>query len=104
MESNGYEFRGENSNPGHLYFRKHTDGLRSHHIYIFQEGHPFIPKHLNFRDFLRTHPENAQYFNWLKEELADKFGHNSVYYNEGKTDFVNWINKLTEEWRRAGSP
>lgn len=104
MESNGYEYRGENGIPGRRYLRKDTNGIRSYHAHIYQDGHPNIAKHLNFRDYLRAHTEHAQEYSRLKEDLAIKFRHSSVEYTEGKSDFINRTIHLAEEWHRTGTP
>lgn len=96
----GYDPRGENGIAGRRYFNKARGSIHTHHLHIFQLGHPEIARHLNFRDFLRAHPEQAQAYSRIKEDLAQKFKHDSEAYTEGKTIFVNEIDRLSAAWRQ----
>lgn len=53
----GYDPRGENGIPGRRYFGKGSADVHSHHLHAFQIGHQQIARHLDFRDFLRAHPD-----------------------------------------------
>jgi GrpB-like predicted nucleotidyltransferase (UPF0157 family) len=95
----GYNPHGENGIPGRRYFNKKADNTHTHHIHIFQVGHPEIDRHLNFRDYLRIHPDEAQAYSQLKEELAQKYRDDSIAYTEGKNDFVQKIDRRAAVWR-----
>lgn len=99
MEALGYEHRGEAGIPGRQFFRKDTAGVRSHHVHIFEAGHPNIAIQLNFRDYLRAHPAEAQAYSQLKQELAARFRESPPEYTEAKTNFITTINRLAETWR-----
>jgi len=103
MQVLGYEHRGEAGIPGRQFFRKDTGGIRSHHVHIFPEGHPSIAAHINFRDYLRAHPEHAQAYAQLKLELAARFRTSPTEYTEAKTDFIEQINRLAAVWRAGQS-
>lgn len=100
MAVRGYEYRGEAGIPGRQFFRKDTNGVRSHHVHIFEAGHPNIAVQINFRDYLRAHPAEAQAYSRLKQELAARFRHSPEEYTEAKTDFITHINQLAEDWRK----
>jgi GrpB-like predicted nucleotidyltransferase (UPF0157 family) len=51
----------------------------------------FWERHLQFRDFLRTHPEEAQRYHQLKKELAAKFGADRDGYTEAKTSYIESV-------------
>jgi GrpB-like predicted nucleotidyltransferase (UPF0157 family) len=89
---------GEHGIPGRRYFTKTTNGLHSHHLHAFQVGDPQIQRHILFRDYLRAHPEAAQEYSRLKEELARRFLYNRGAYTEGKTEFVQGINEKAKLW------
>jgi GrpB-like predicted nucleotidyltransferase (UPF0157 family) len=95
----GYNPRGENGIPGRRYFNKKTGSTHTHHLHIFQVGHPEINRHLDFRDYLRAYPADAQAYSQLKEELAQKHRHDSIAYTEGKNDFVQEIDHRAAMWR-----
>ena len=97
----GYEPRGENGIPGRRYFNKKLGDIHTHHLHIFQVGHPEIERHLDFRDYLRAHPADAQAYSRLKEELAQIFKHDPEAYTEGKSEFVRRIDRLAATWREA---
>jgi GrpB-like predicted nucleotidyltransferase (UPF0157 family) len=90
----GYEPRGENGIPGRRFFTKDTAGERSHHVHMFQVGHPEIGRHLKFRDYLRAHPEEAQAYSQLKEALAETHRDDPDSYTDGKSEFIGRIDKL----------
>jgi len=96
----GYEHHGEAGISGRQFFRKDTAGMRSHHVHIFETGHPNIATQLNFRDYLRAHPAAAQAYSQLKQELAARFCHSAPEYTDAKTDFIANINHLAETWRK----
>lgn len=99
----GYEPRGENGIPGRRYFSKKIGSTHTHHLHIFQVGNSEIERHLNFRDYLRAHPAEAQAYSQLKEGLARKFRQDSVAYTEGKSEFVQEIDRRAAAWRKNKS-
>ncbi|MFN2145453.1 MAG: GrpB family protein [Anaerolineales bacterium] len=101
METIGYQHRGELGISGRQYFRKDTDSVRSHHVHIYQQGHEAITKHLNFRDYLRTHPARAQAYSQLKEGLAAKYREDRAAYTDAKTEFIEETNQLAAAWREG---
>jgi len=40
---------------------------------LYVRGNPELERHLNFRDYLRAHPETARAYAELKYALAEKF-------------------------------
>ena len=94
----GYISRGEYGIPGRQFFTKDTDGERSHHLHIFQQGHPDIERHLVFRDFLRANPEAAHKYEIIKEKLAKRFPKESGSYTEAKSDFILSMDEVARYW------
>ncbi len=88
LEELGYQCKGEFGIPGRLYFRKYTDGTRSHQIHLVEYGSEFWERHLLFRDYLREHPEEARDYYELKARLAAEFGTDRETYTEAKTKFI----------------
>src|SRR5205085_5583576 len=73
MESLGYEVMGEYGIPGRRYFRKdNREGIRTHHIHAFEAGSAEAGRHLAFRNYMITHPVDAQRYSELKRKLAEK--------------------------------
>ncbi|NIW43530.1 MAG: GrpB family protein [Gammaproteobacteria bacterium] len=100
----GYIPRGEYGIRGRRYFNKNTSGVRSHHVHIYALGNPEIDFHLDFRDYLRAHPTEAQAYSNLKEGLASQYRYDSEAYSESKTEFVKRILELAGKWRLENPP
>ncbi|MEJ8544685.1 GrpB family protein [Brevibacillus borstelensis] len=97
MRKIGYEPKGENGINGRRYFQKGGD-QRTHHVHIFQEGHPDIQRHLAFRDYVGSHPEAMAAYAKRKEELAEKYRLDSVAYANGKSGLVRQIDEAALAW------
>lgn len=93
-----YWSRGENGIAGRRYFVKGTAGVHFCHVHIFQHGHSDIARHLNFRDYLHAHPDEARSYSELKETLAQNFQQDPVAYTNGKSDFIRKIDRAATIW------
>jgi GrpB-like predicted nucleotidyltransferase (UPF0157 family) len=98
VEALGYENKGEFGIPGRQFFTRDTDGNRSHHLHVFQKGHPDIERHTIFRDFLRANPEAAREYEQLKEILAKRFPKQSSNYTAAKSDFILSMDEVARYW------
>lgn len=100
MESLGYEAKGENGMAFRRFFQKGKN-LRTHHVHVYQEGDPEISRYLKFRDWMCSHPSDAENYSKLKQELAKKFPHDILRYCNGKDAFVASIDTKDgfEGWR-----
>ena len=98
LEGIGYVSKGEYGIPGRQFFTKDTNGERTHHLHVFQSGHPDIERHLVFRDYLRANPEAARAYEELKEQLAERFPDKSNMYTEAKSDFILSMDEVARYW------
>jgi GrpB-like predicted nucleotidyltransferase (UPF0157 family) len=98
-----YEPLGEYGISGRRYFRKDTNGVRTHHVHIFQVGHAEIDRHIDFRDYLRLHREDAHAYSQLKESLAQKYRYDSQGYNDAKSAFIQEIDHKAAAWKQERS-
>ncbi|MCM3127952.1 GrpB family protein [Paenibacillus provencensis] len=98
MQSLGYDVAGDWGIPGRRLFRKGGEH-RTHHIHFYQEGNPHIERHLIFRDYLRSHPEEAESYGRFKEELAQRYEHTSEY-SPAKKAFVTEMEQHALAWSR----
>ncbi len=87
MEGLGYEAKGEYGIAFRRYFQK-SRNIRTHNVHVYEEGDPEINRYLKFRDWMRSHEDDAQAYANLKVELAAKFPHNILQYCNGKDTFV----------------
>jgi GrpB-like predicted nucleotidyltransferase (UPF0157 family) len=99
----GYKNKGEYGIPGRQFFTRDTDGDRTHHLHVFQVGHPDIERHTVFRDFLRANPDAAREYEKLKEKLAKRFPKQSGNYTAAKSDFILSMDEVARYWLEQNS-
>lgn len=88
----GYEAMGAFGIEGRRYFRKiRTDGVRTHHLHVYQEGSPQVPRHLAFRDYLRAFPERAAAYGALKIAIVSGDYPPGTTYAEAKAGMVTLL-------------
>jgi GrpB-like predicted nucleotidyltransferase (UPF0157 family) len=98
MSERGYVPKGEFGIPRRRFFIKGTEESRTHHVHVFQAGDPEFGRHLAFRDYLRAHPEEADAYSQLKQELARRFPHDIDGYMAGKNDLIKETEKKARAW------
>lgn len=93
LRSIGYEYVPEYNDiiPERRYFHKGPQGAHTHHLHMVELTSDFWERHLLFRDFLRTHPEEARDYYDLKKELAVKYRSDREAYTEAKTAFIESV-------------
>jgi GrpB-like predicted nucleotidyltransferase (UPF0157 family) len=87
MEDLGYDAKGEYGIAFRRFFQKGKI-TRTHNVHVYEEGDPEINRYLMFRDWMRSHDEDAKLYARLKEELAAKFPQDILHYCNGKDAFV----------------
>ena len=95
----GYVPRGEKGIPGRRYFVKGGDETRSHHVHAYEPSNPEVARHLDFRDYLIAHPEEAGRYASLKIELAAEFPNDIWGYMAGKDTFIKETIEKAHKWR-----
>ncbi|MGN7177188.1 hypothetical protein BK139_14365 [Paenibacillus sp. FSL R5-0490] len=96
MKKLGYESAGEWGITERRLFRKGGEN-RTHHIHFYQSDNPQIERHLIFRDYLRTHPDEAERYTNFKEELAQRFD-DTTDYSQAKKVFVKEMEQKALDW------
>lgn len=96
MNSLGYDVAGEWGITGRRLFRKGGEN-RTHHIHFYQFDNPHIERHLIFRDYLRSHPEEVAKYSRFKEELAQHLDYTSEY-SPAKKIFVKEMEQKALLW------
>jgi len=92
----GYE-RIESGMPERLFYQRHQDGRRSHHLHVVLDPTWTTRNERLLRDHLRSHPVDALRYEALKRHLASL--HESCDdYTRGKTPLVQ---ELTDRARAA---
>ncbi|MEK8132946.1 GrpB family protein [Paenibacillus filicis] len=69
-----------------------------HHLYVCTVNNAEYKRHILFRDYLRSHAEDAKQYGDLKLELAKRFQNDRKAYTRAKSEFVNEILKRAG-WR-----
>ncbi|KTD00881.1 bifunctional GrpB family protein/GNAT family N-acetyltransferase [Fluoribacter gormanii] len=90
MERIGYSTMGEYGIPFRRYFQKGA-AIRSHNVHVFEKNNSEIARHLNFRDWMRAHPDDRDAYGTLKITLAKQFPNDITAYCLGKEDFITNI-------------
>jgi GrpB-like predicted nucleotidyltransferase (UPF0157 family) len=99
----GYEVMGDYGISGRRYFRKiDQQGNHTHHVHAFQVDHPAIKRHLAFRDYMIAHPDIAQAYGRLKQELALEYPLDSAAYMDEKDPFIKEHEARALAWWDAG--
>ena len=92
LEEIGYFHRGDLGVSGREAFGYYgkTDLMR-HHLYVLTQDSEELKRHLGFRDWLRTHPEDAAEYARVKTLAAERYPENIDAYIEAKSDFIQQI-------------
>ena len=85
LEALGYRYvpAFEEELPNRRYF---TRG--DYHVHAYEQEHEEFMDYIRFRDYLRTHPEDAQAYGDLKLTLAAEFLDDRAGYQEAKAPYV----------------
>jgi GrpB-like predicted nucleotidyltransferase (UPF0157 family) len=73
-----------------FYKREKFMGKRTHYIHLAPDNHELWHR-IAFRDYLKSHAEDAIRYANLKRNLAVSLGGNWMSYTKAKSDFVNEI-------------
>jgi len=97
LQHTGYIPKGEYGIPGRRFFIKGDELHHTHHIHVFQKGNADITRHIKFRDYLITHPEEAREYARLKHELAIRHHLDIESYQAGKEAFIKQIDQKAKD-------
>jgi GrpB-like predicted nucleotidyltransferase (UPF0157 family) len=103
MAALGYQAKGENGVAGRRYFQKLDGEVHLVHVHAYPKGHPDIARHLDFRDYLRAHPDAARDYEDLKLTLAEAHTWDPKAYTRGKTDLIRVLDRQAAAWRASTS-
>ena len=93
LESIGYVYWRDDPRPGRMFFVKGMPPYgkeRTHHVHIVEVHGEFWKRKL-FRDYLRSHPEEAKRYEVLKRDLATRFLQDRERYTEGKHNYIESV-------------
>ncbi len=82
----GYRFLGEYGIVGRAFFRKGDP--YTHHLHVFDQGHPEMERHLAFRDWLLAHSQTRREYALVKTRLAGRLRDDRAAYTAAKAPFI----------------
>ena len=99
----GYEYvpAFEAETPERRFFRKETNGARTHHIHLVEINSQWWVDHLLFRDYLRGSQAARRAYEAHKRELAEREWESSNQYSEAKTDCILKLMEEARAWRAS---
>jgi GrpB-like predicted nucleotidyltransferase (UPF0157 family) len=84
--------------PHCSFFVRRQDKQISFHLHIHERGSPQVKRHVNFRDYVITHPLDAERYAELKIKLAAQFKEDMNSYVFGKDKLVQEIDTKAKLW------
>jgi NAD-dependent deacetylase len=97
VEALGYEYLGENGLPGRLFFRRSEAGTRTHHLHVVEIDGEHWHRHRAFREYLRSHPDEAGRYAAEKLRLAAQASTQGGYW-ERKQPYANALFERAWAW------
>lgn len=89
IKGRGYSFWADNPRRDRMFFVKGMPPFgkrRTHHVHVRTPADAQAA--ILFRDYLRSHPEDARRYAALKRELAERYSTDRDGYTDGKAGFV----------------
>lgn len=84
--------------PHRSFFTRRQGEKINFHLHIRERGDPQINRHVNFRDYVIHHPDDAKRYAELKIKLASEFSEDMNSYVFGKDRLVQEIDEKTKRW------
>lgn len=94
----GYLYFSRQVIPYRSFFTRRHTGKIGFHLHIYEQGDPQIKRHVNFRDYMLAHLEDAKIYAELKLRLAKQFKEDINHYVIGKDKLVQQIDTKAKLW------
>jgi len=89
LEANGYRHAGDLGIAGREAFKyNNKPQFMRHNLYVLSEGADELKRHLSFRDWLRSHPEDREAYAQVKISAAQRFPNDIDAYIDAKSDII----------------
>ncbi|MDP3635153.1 GrpB family protein [Phenylobacterium sp.] len=85
--------RGSDLSPGHAFFKRDVEGVRTHKVHICVADHPSIIEMLGFRDRLRASEKDRIAYEALKRQLEQENEGGIAEYLARKRPFITAVLK-----------
>ncbi|KRF04841.1 hypothetical protein ASG89_21315 [Paenibacillus sp. Soil766] len=93
----GYEYVPKLEFPNRRFFRKGECKKGTHHLHIYECSSDEWGNNLLFRNYLRSHPEQAAAYAELKKHLASLYVEDRTTYTLRKAPFIQSIIELAQK-------
>jgi GrpB-like predicted nucleotidyltransferase (UPF0157 family) len=100
LQGLGYLFVPAPESPDYHLFARPPQRPRTHHLHVCTAGSEHEFRHLALRDFLRAHPAEAQRYERLKIELAERTPRDRLVYMGAKEPFLDELEVRAGAWAR----
>jgi GrpB-like predicted nucleotidyltransferase (UPF0157 family) len=94
----GYVYWADNPKADRMFFVKGMPPYgerRTHHVHLTEPSGEMWQRRLAFRDYLRTHPDEARRYEALKCDLAVRYPADLERYTDAKTEYVEAVHRRT---------
>lgn len=99
METVGYQPKGDYTMTGEEYFTlDNADGIRLASVHMYPSDHPEVAFQINFREYLKSHPDEVNDYGALKLSLQKRFPNDYKAYGKGKEQYVNDLRTRVQVW------
>ena len=102
IEAIDYVYWAENPDKTHMFFVKGMPPYgerRTHHVHIREPTSQHLQRALAFRDYLRGHPDEAERYQRLKSDLAQRYRSDREAYTRAKDAYVLSVVQMAREGR-----
>jgi GrpB-like predicted nucleotidyltransferase (UPF0157 family) len=94
----GYDWRGEFGLPGRRFCTLTEGPRRLFNVHIYQADDREVDRHLAFRDYLRTHPDEARAYEAEKVRAAALRPDDVLAYNDHKNNWIKACEQRALAW------
>jgi GrpB-like predicted nucleotidyltransferase (UPF0157 family) len=102
LEMIGYVHEGDLGIPKREAFAltnlKLKEELPPHHLYVCDINNKELHRHIAFRDYLRSHPDDVTKYSEIKVQLVKKHSGDRTLYIDGKDHLVKVLLEKALEW------
>jgi GrpB-like predicted nucleotidyltransferase (UPF0157 family) len=92
----GYEYVPKMEFPNRRFFRKGERKKGTHHLHVYEQSSDEWRNNLLFRNFLRSHPEQAPAYAQLKKKRASLYAEDRTTYTQMKAPFIQSVIELAQ--------
>ncbi|CAH1194819.1 hypothetical protein PAECIP111891_00522 [Paenibacillus allorhizoplanae] len=83
--------------PNRRFFRKGERKKGTHHLHVYEQSSDEWRNNLLFRNYLRSHPEQAAAYAELKKHLASMYVEDRATYTQMKAPFIQSMIELAQK-------